>query len=115
MSQSHIVGIVALLCIFVGAPMVGTGTSFALVALIAVLAAAGIGWRAVQAWTGRLQAQPLPEAAALQAQLQHMEALVDALAKGQAQLQETVRWQGQLLQRAEEQHSELQPPTPGVR
>jgi hypothetical protein len=105
------VGIAALVCIFVAAPLVGTGHALDLILLAAVAMVGVVAWRPLQAWAARLEAGPAPNDGMLEQRLQRLEALVDAMSKQQMQLQETVRWQAQLLEHASA--APVTPPPPG--
>lgn len=109
MLSGPIVGIVALFCIFIGAPLAGTGHGVDLIAIAVVAILGFVFWRPLQAWAARLEAGQAPvNTAAFEQRLQHLEALLDAMSKQQMQLQETVRWQAQLLE-----HSKATPQAPG--
>lgn len=99
-SNGHLVGIVALFCIFIGAPLAGTGHVFTLLAFVVVAGLGALLWRPIQAWSAQLEARAANPDAALEQRVQQLQGLVEAMGKQQEQLQETIRWQTQLLQRS---------------
>jgi hypothetical protein len=110
-SDGHLVTIAALFCIFVGAPLAGTGHVLTLLAFVVVAGLGALLWRPIQAWSAQLEARAAnPDAAALEQRVQQLQSLVEALAKQQEQVQETVRWQAQLLQRSAIDAPDARPP-----
>lgn len=99
-SNGHLVAIVALFCIFVGAPLAGTGQVFTLLAFVVVAGLGALLWRPIQAWSAQLEARATNPDAALEQRVQQLQSLVETMGKQQEQLQETLRWQTQLLQRS---------------
>lgn len=94
------VGIVALIGIFVVGPLVGTHQSLELIPIAAIGATTALFWRPVQALTRRWeQNSPPTDVSGIERRLTAIETQLEESLREQSRLEETVRWQEQLLHR----------------
>ncbi|GEM_PF-6061865 len=76
----------------------GMGHAYVLLGLAAIGALTALLWRPVQVWANRLEQRPV--SGELERQVTLLRSQVELLSKQQSQLQDTVRWQEQLLSRS---------------
>jgi len=98
--------VVALVCIFVAAPLAMSSHAGELIPMAAIGAATAIFWRPVQAWSRRFEGgeQHLSDTTTTR-RLAALEHQVEAMRHEQTRLRETVHWQEQLLHQSVEKAS----------